>query len=132
MPNLKRRTESWQHVSQKDKSDKSRQTPDGQPIYISIRMNGRDFICQVDTGSQDNIRDQTIWKMNQLCEPDSDYIGVGNELMGALEEFKHSVKVDANDKSKSVKYVVTKQALNILGITTLFQLHVSFDVYCMR
>ena len=77
-------------------------TSDRQPIYKSVCMNGRDYKFQVDTSSQDNFCDQTIWKelrRLKLHEPDLEY--TGEEQMKLLRKFKHPVKTDAAGKSKS-------------------------------
>ena len=97
-------------------------TSDKQPIYKSVYMNGRDYKFQVDTGSQDNFCDQTIWKelgRPKLHEPDFKYTGASDEQMKVLGKFKHPVKTDAAGKSKTLEFVVTKHPLNLLGITAL-------------
>ena len=84
----------------------------------------------MDTGSQDNFCDQTIWKelgRPKLHEPDFEYTGAGDKQMKVLGKFKHPVKTDAASKSKTVEFVVTKHPLNLLGITALRQLQVNID-----
>ena len=57
-------------------------TPDRQPIYQLVYMNGRDYKFQADTGSQDNFCVQTIWNelgKPKLHEPDFYYTDASDE-----------------------------------------------------
>ena len=126
----KRKQKIGSITAKKTRVVKCLHTSDRQPIYKSVYMNGRDYKFQVDTGSQDNFCDQTIWKelgRPKLHEPDFEYTGAGDEQMKVLGKFKHPVKTDAAGKSKTVEFVVTKHPLNLLGITALRQLQVNVD-----
>ena len=93
-------------------------------------MNCRNYKFQVDTGSQDNFFDQTIWKelgRPKLHEPDFEYTGASDEQIKVLGKFKHPVKTDAVGKSKTVDFVIMKHPLNLLGIMALCQLQVNID-----
>ena len=47
--------------------------------------------------------------------------------MKVLGKFKHIVKTDAADKSKLVKFVVTKHPFNLLNIMALYHLQVNIN-----
>lgn len=103
---------------------------DRQFIYKSVKMNGRDYNFQVDTGSPDNFCNQAIWTelgKPKLHEPDYNYIGAGDEPMKVLGKFMHPVKAESTSQSKTVEFVVTKHQLNLLGLTALRKLKVNVD-----
>ena len=103
---------------------------DRQPIYKSVKIKGRDYNFQVDTGSPDNFCDQSVWRKlgrPKLRKPDYSYISAGDEPLKVLGKFAHPVQTDTTGKFKTVEFVVTKHPVNLLGLAAKRQLKVNVD-----
>ena len=87
---LKKRKQKLGITTKKISVVKCLHTPDRQSIYKSVYMNGRSYKFQVDTGSQDNFCNQTIWtelERLKLHEPNFECTGTGDEQMKVLWKF---------------------------------------------
>ena len=118
MPAQEDEAETRQHHKQKTSVVKILNISDRKPIYKSVYMNDRDYKFQMDTGSQENFCEKTIWKelgRLKLHELDFDYTGAGDEQSKVLGKFKHPGKTTAAGKYKMVEFVVTKHLLNLLS-----------------
>ena len=81
-------------------------------------MNGRDYKFQVDTSSQDNFCDQTIWNelgRPKLHEPDFEYTGANDQQIKVMGKFTHPVKTDVAGKSQDGRVCGHKASSQSIG-----------------